>query len=72
LPTRLSAESLEILPISGAQFRTAARFADQYALGLRVRARMFHIGHLCDSRGAAKIKTQRIDRKGFSGAEHSR
>ncbi len=33
--TRLSAESFEILPISGAQFRTAARFADQYALGLR-------------------------------------
>jgi hypothetical protein len=40
----LSAESLEILPISGAQFRTATRFADQYALGLRLRARMFHIG----------------------------
>jgi predicted nucleic acid-binding protein len=33
--TRLSTESFEILPISGAQFRTAARFADQYALGLR-------------------------------------
>jgi uncharacterized protein len=33
--TRLSAESFEILPISGAQFRIAARFADQYALGLR-------------------------------------
>jgi predicted nucleic acid-binding protein len=32
---RLSAESFDILPVSGSQFRTAARFADQYALGLR-------------------------------------
>jgi predicted nucleic acid-binding protein len=31
----LKADSFAILPISGAQFRTAARFADQYALGLR-------------------------------------
>jgi predicted nucleic acid-binding protein len=29
------AESLAILPISGLHFRTAARFADQHALGLR-------------------------------------
>lgn len=33
--TRLSADSFAILPISGVQFRTAARFADQYGLGLR-------------------------------------
>jgi uncharacterized protein len=33
--TRLSADSLTVLPVSGLQFRTAARFADQYALGLR-------------------------------------
>ena len=33
--TRLSADSFSILPISGTQFRTAARFADQYGLGLR-------------------------------------
>lgn len=33
--TRLTAESFGILPISGAEFRTATRFADQYALGLR-------------------------------------
>jgi len=31
----LCAENLAILPISGLHFRTAARFADQYALGLR-------------------------------------
>jgi predicted nucleic acid-binding protein len=33
--TRLSADSLTILPVSGLQFGTAARFADQYALALR-------------------------------------
>jgi uncharacterized protein len=33
--TRLTADSLTVLPVSGLQFRTAARFADQYALGLR-------------------------------------
>jgi predicted nucleic acid-binding protein len=33
--TRLSADSFAILPVAGSQFRAAARFADQYALGLR-------------------------------------
>src|SRR5439155_4284223 len=33
--TRLSAESFMVLAISALQFRTAARFADQHALGLR-------------------------------------
>jgi len=32
--TRLRADSLAVLPISGLQFRTASRFADQQALGL--------------------------------------
>jgi predicted nucleic acid-binding protein len=31
----LSVETFRILPISGLHFRTAARFADQYGLGLR-------------------------------------
>ena len=31
----MSAENFSRLPISGAQFRTAARFADQHAPGLR-------------------------------------
>ena len=31
----LCSESVDILPISGLQFRAAARFADQHALGLR-------------------------------------
>lgn len=33
--TRMAADSLLTAPISSAHFRTAARFADQYALGLR-------------------------------------
>lgn len=35
LLTRLSAESFTVLPVTGSHFRTAARFVDQYALGLR-------------------------------------
>jgi len=31
----LCAESLAVLPISDIHFRTAARFADQHAIGLR-------------------------------------
>ena len=33
--TRLIAESLTVLPISGLHFRAAARLADNYGLGLR-------------------------------------
>jgi predicted nucleic acid-binding protein len=33
--TRLSVDSFTILQVSGLQFRTAARFANQHALGLR-------------------------------------
>ena len=33
--TRLSTDSFTVLAISPAQYRTAARFADQYTLGLR-------------------------------------
>jgi predicted nucleic acid-binding protein len=33
--TTMSAETFTVLPVSGAQFHTAARFADQHALGLR-------------------------------------
>ncbi|MEW9836402.1 type II toxin-antitoxin system VapC family toxin [Mesorhizobium marinum] len=32
---KLVAESLTVLGVTGGQFRAAARFADQYALGLR-------------------------------------
>ncbi|GAL96237.1 MULTISPECIES: type II toxin-antitoxin system VapC family toxin [Acetobacteraceae] len=33
--TRLCAESIGVLPVTSQNFRTAARFSDQYALGLR-------------------------------------
>jgi predicted nucleic acid-binding protein len=33
--TRLCTDSFSVLPVSALQFRAAARFADQYALGLR-------------------------------------
>lgn len=33
--TRLAAESMDVLAVSPAHFRTAARYADQHALGLR-------------------------------------
>jgi predicted nucleic acid-binding protein len=48
--TRLSADSFTILPVSGLQFRTAARFADQYALGLRA-ADALHLA-ICADHGA--------------------
>jgi uncharacterized protein len=32
---QLAADSLTVVPVSRLQFRTAARFADQYSLGLR-------------------------------------
>lgn len=33
--TRLRAESFDVMPVTSQNFRTAARFSDQYALGLR-------------------------------------
>lgn len=48
--TRLFAESFEILPVTSQQFRTAARFADQYALGLRA-GDALHLA-ICSDHGA--------------------
>jgi predicted nucleic acid-binding protein len=48
---RLSAESVTILPISGLHFRTAARFLDQHALGLRA-GDALHLA-VCADHGAA-------------------
>ena len=46
--TQLAAESFGIIPLSGAHFRTAAGFADQYALGLRAGDAL----HLAVARGS--------------------
>ena len=48
--TTMSAETLTVPPISAAQFRTAARFADQHALGLRA-GHALHLA-ICADHGA--------------------
>lgn len=48
---RLCADSLAVLPVSRAQFRAAARLADQHALGLRA-GDALHLA-ICADRGAA-------------------
>lgn len=47
---RLAAESFTILPVTGLQFMTAARFADQAALGLRA-GDALHLA-ICGDHGA--------------------
>ncbi len=47
---RLMADSFTMLPVSGPQFRTAARFADQTALGLRA-GNALHLA-ICADHGA--------------------
>jgi len=47
---RLSIDSFTILMVSGLQFRTAARFADHYTLGLRA-ADALHLA-ICSDYGA--------------------
>jgi predicted nucleic acid-binding protein len=47
---RLSADSFTILPVARAQFLTAARFADQHAIGLRA-GDALHLA-ICADRGA--------------------
>ncbi len=48
---QLYAESFAVLAVSGIHFRTAARFADQYALGLRA-GDALHLA-ICADHGAA-------------------
>jgi predicted nucleic acid-binding protein len=47
---RLMADNFTMLPVSGPQFRTAARFADQNALGLRA-GNALHLA-ICADHGA--------------------
>ena len=61
--TRLAAESFLHLPVSGPQFRTAARFADQYTLGLRAGDALLAI---CAHHGATLCTLDR--RLGEAGA----
>jgi uncharacterized protein len=54
----LYAESLAVLPISGLHFRTAARFADQHALGLRA-GDALHLA-ICADHGATLATLDRL------------
>jgi predicted nucleic acid-binding protein len=62
--TQLATESFLHLPISGLQFRTAARFSDQYTLGLRA-GDALHLA-LCADHGATLCTLDR--RLGEAGA----
>lgn len=48
--TRLRTESFGVMPVTSQNFRTAARFSDQYALGLRAGAAL-HLA-VCADHGA--------------------
>jgi predicted nucleic acid-binding protein len=48
--TRLATDSLAVVPVSRMQFRMAARFADQYSLGLRA-GDALHLA-ICSDHGA--------------------
>jgi uncharacterized protein len=60
--TRLAADSFFVVPVSRMQFRTAARFADQYVLGLRA-GDALHLA-ICADQGATLCT---LDRR-LSGA----
>jgi predicted nucleic acid-binding protein len=62
--TQLAAESFFHLPVSGPQFRTAARFADQYTLCLRA-GDALHLA-ICADHGATLCTLDR--RLGEAGA----
>jgi len=62
--TQLSRDSFTILPISGLQFRAAARFADQHLLGLRA-GDTLHLA-VCADHGATLCTLDR--RLGDAGA----
>jgi len=53
----MSAETFALLPISGADFRIAARFADQHALGLRA-GDALHLA-ICAGHGATLCTSDR-------------
>lgn len=54
---QLTRESFTLLPVSGLQFRTAARFAEQYALGLRA-GDALHLA-ICADHGATMCTLDR-------------
>lgn len=63
--TRLSMDILMVLPVTGPQFRMAARFADQYAIGIRA-GDALHLA-ICADHGAILCTLDR--RLGAAGPE---
>ena len=60
---RLATDSFTIMPVSRAQFRAAARFADQHAIGLRA-GDALHLA-ICADRGATlRTLDQRLNNAG--------
>ncbi|HTW34457.1 MAG TPA: type II toxin-antitoxin system VapC family toxin [Rhizomicrobium sp.] len=64
--TRTADDSFEVLPVQAAQFRTAARFADQYTLGLRA-GDALHLAIAADN-GAVLVTLDERLAKGGSAA----
>ena len=63
--TRYAAENLVVIPIAKAHFQTAARFSDQYSLGLRA-SDALHLA-ICSDQGATLCTLDR--RLGQAGAK---
>jgi predicted nucleic acid-binding protein len=63
--SRLSVESFTILLVSGLHFRTAARFADQHALGLRA-GDALHLAICADHGGTLCTLDQRLGEAGLT------
>ena len=61
--TRLAAESLTVVPISGLHFRAAARLADQHAFGLRAGAAL-HLAVCADHAATLATLDRRLSEAG--------
>ena len=61
--TRLSVDSFTILLMSGLQFRTAARFADQHGLGLRA-SDALHLAICADDGASLCTLDRRLSKAG--------
>lgn len=60
---RLVAESFTVLPVTGAHFRTAAKFADQHVLGLRA-GDALHLAIASEHGGKVNTLDQRLAEAG--------
>jgi predicted nucleic acid-binding protein len=61
--SKLIADSFTVLPVTGRQFRTAARFVDQHALGLRA-GDALHLATASDSGATVHTLDRRVAEAG--------